>query len=76
MAEAWIGDTFRIFPGKYGEDPLWGDAEELQFADGRNADEAFTRNYVEFIDLPQWRTLKPEVIFQLIDHQMQRRLHF
>ena len=19
MAEAWIGDTFRIFPGKYGE---------------------------------------------------------
>ena len=50
MAEAWIGDTFRIFPGKYGEDPLWGDAEELQFADGRNADEAFTRNYVEFID--------------------------
>ncbi|MFM9021664.1 MAG: hypothetical protein ACKOOA_10095, partial [Sediminibacterium sp.] len=24
MAEAWIGDTFRIFPGKYGEDPLWG----------------------------------------------------
>jgi hypothetical protein len=23
MAEAWIGDTFRIFPGKYGEDPLW-----------------------------------------------------
>jgi hypothetical protein len=50
MAEAWIGDTFRIFPGKYGEDPLWGDAEELQFADGRNADEAFTRNYVEFTD--------------------------
>ena len=50
MAEAWIGDTFRIFPGKYGEDPLWGDAKELQFADGRNADEAFTRNYVEFTD--------------------------
>jgi len=41
MAEAWIGDTFRIFPGKYGEDPLWGDSDELKFADGRNADEAF-----------------------------------
>lgn len=41
MAEAWIGDTFRIFPGKYGEDPLWGDAEHLMFADGRNAEEAF-----------------------------------
>ncbi len=41
MAEAWIGDTFRIFPGKYGEDPLWGNARELKFANGRNADEAF-----------------------------------
>jgi len=41
MAEAWIGDTFRIFPGKYGEDPLWGDADDLKFADGKNADEAF-----------------------------------
>ena len=41
MAEAWIGDTFRIFPGKYGEDPLWGYSEELKFADGKNADEAF-----------------------------------
>jgi len=41
MAEAWIGDTFRIFPGKYGEDPLWGNARDLKFADGKNADEAF-----------------------------------
>ncbi|MGA0558423.1 hypothetical protein ACO2Q8_17310 [Larkinella sp. VNQ87] len=41
MAEAWVGDTFRIFPGKYGEDPLWGDARDLKFADGKNADEAF-----------------------------------
>jgi hypothetical protein len=41
MAEAWVGDTFRIFPGKYGEDPLWGDGDALKFADGRNADEAF-----------------------------------
>ncbi len=31
-------------------------------------------NYVEFLDLPQWRTLKPEVIFQLIDQQMNRLL--
>jgi hypothetical protein len=42
MAEAWVGDTFRIFPGKYGEDPLWGNARDLKFADGRNADEAFS----------------------------------
>lgn len=41
MAEAWIADTFRIFPGKYGEDPLWGNARDLKFANGKNADEAF-----------------------------------
>ncbi|HLO79643.1 MAG TPA: hypothetical protein VK166_01720 [Chitinophagaceae bacterium] len=50
MAEAWIGDTFRIFPGKYGEDPLWGNAEELEFGDGRNAIEAFKRNFEDFTD--------------------------
>jgi hypothetical protein len=48
MAEAWIGDTFRIFPGKYGEDPLWGEAHDLKFGDGRNADEAFSRKSEEF----------------------------
>ena len=26
MAEVWVGDTLRIFPGKYGEDPVWGAA--------------------------------------------------
>ena len=41
MAEAWIGDTFRIFPGKYGEDPLWGNSQDLKFADGSNAIQAF-----------------------------------
>ncbi len=50
MAEAWVGDTFRIFPGKYGEDPLWGNAEELEFADGKNADETFLRKFEEFTD--------------------------
>ena len=48
MAEAWIEDTFRIFPGKYGEDPVWGDSRELKFANGRNADEAFNRKSEEF----------------------------
>src|SRR6476469_727839 len=48
MAEAWVSDTFRIFPGKYGEDPLWGNARDLKFADGRNADEAFHRKATEF----------------------------
>ncbi|MBN1465978.1 hypothetical protein JXA02_09465 [candidate division KSB1 bacterium] len=48
MAEAWVADTFRIFPGKYGEDPLWGDARDLKFADGRNADKAFSSRPEEF----------------------------
>jgi hypothetical protein len=31
-------------------------------------------NYIEMIELPQWRTLKPEIIFGLIDEEMGRRL--
>ena len=41
MAEVWIGDTFRIFPGKYGEDPLWGYAKDLKYSDGENAEAVF-----------------------------------
>jgi hypothetical protein len=48
MAEVWIGDTFRIFPGKYGEDPLWGYSNELKFADGKNVEEVFNRKFKEF----------------------------
>lgn len=59
MAEAWIGDTFRIFPGKYGEDPEWGYSEELEFADGKNAIEAFLRNYEEFTDPVMPKNAKP-----------------
>ena len=43
MAEVWIGDTFRIFPGKYGEDPLWGYSNELKYASGKNAEEVFNK---------------------------------
>jgi hypothetical protein len=31
-------------------------------------------NYIELLELQQWRTMKPEVIFQLIDKQMVNRL--
>ncbi|QMW02138.1 hypothetical protein [Spirosoma foliorum] len=48
MAEAWVGDTFRIFPGKYGEDPLWGNARDLKYADGRHAEEAFASKASDF----------------------------
>lgn len=50
MAEAWVGDTFRIFPGKHGEDPVWGYSRDLKFADGANADEAFSREAAEFTE--------------------------
>jgi hypothetical protein len=42
MAEVWVGDTLRIFPGKYGEDPVWGFSNELKFSSGMNADEVFS----------------------------------
>lgn len=48
MAEAWVGDSLRIFPGKWGEDPVWGEARDLKYADGADALQAFTRRPDEF----------------------------
>lgn len=48
MAEAWIGDTFRIFPGKYGEDTVWGKARELMFASAPHAAAAFASDSAAF----------------------------
>jgi hypothetical protein len=31
-------------------------------------------NYVQLMELPEWRTLKPEIIYNLIDQEMQKRL--
>src|SRR3954462_4837085 len=59
MAEAWIGDTFRIFPGKYGEDPLWGYAHDLKFADGKNANETFSRRPNEFTEPVMPKNVSP-----------------
>lgn len=49
MAAAWVGDEFRIFPGKYGEDPVWGDGAELKMARGATVSEAFSRRPAEFV---------------------------
>ncbi|HEY0432266.1 MAG TPA: hypothetical protein VGC95_00250, partial [Chitinophagaceae bacterium] len=49
MAEAWIADTFRIFPGKYGEDTVWGTGADLKFASGRDPDSAFLTPALAFI---------------------------
>ena len=50
MATVWVADTFRIFPGKYGEDPLWGNARELKFASGATVDEVFRRPADQFTE--------------------------
>lgn len=50
MAEAWIGDTFRIFPGKYGEDPLWGYSLNMKYSNGKNADEVFKNAAQDFFN--------------------------
>ncbi|PJE45651.1 MAG: hypothetical protein CUR34_12490 [Sediminibacterium sp.] len=50
MAEVWVGDTFRIFPGKYGEDPLWGNAKDLKYSDGPNAPAVFQNSSDQFIN--------------------------
>ncbi len=31
-------------------------------------------NFVELLELPQWRTLKPEFVFQLVDNEMLKRI--
>ena len=31
-------------------------------------------NYIELMELPQWRTLKPDILFQIIDSEMMKRL--
>lgn len=31
-------------------------------------------NYIELMELPQWRTLKPEFIYNIVDNEMLRRL--
>ncbi len=48
MASAWVDGRLRLFPGKYGEDPVWGDYDELTWADGANATEAFARTPEEY----------------------------
>ena len=48
MAEAWIKDTLRIFSGKYGEDPVWGHADVLRFASGKNADSLFNTEWENY----------------------------
>jgi hypothetical protein len=48
MSVAWVGDTLRIFPGKYGEDPVWGSSEGIKYAEGTNPDAVFLTPYEDF----------------------------
>lgn len=63
MAEAWIGDTFRIFPGKYGEDPVWGYSNELEFASGKNPDEVFSHPMISSLIQRCHRMFHPDKRF-------------
>ncbi|ROR96875.1 hypothetical protein EDD28_1467 [Salana multivorans] len=47
MATAWVGEEFRIFPGKYGEDPVWGDGAHLMIGRGGSVAAAFARDTAE-----------------------------
>ena len=60
MAEAWVRDTFRIFPGKYGEDPVWGYSLNLKYADGKNAHEVFKNSAKEFFNPVMPKNVAPE----------------
>ena len=48
MSEVWVGNKFIIFPGKYGEDPLWGPSHNLKYAVGSTIDEAFSTKARKF----------------------------
>jgi hypothetical protein len=37
-------------------------------------DEISITHYIQFLELPQWRTYKPELVFQLLDKEMTMRL--
>jgi hypothetical protein len=50
MSEVWVGDKFMIFPGKYGEDPLWGPSRNLKYATGSTIDEAFSTKEKNFTE--------------------------
>jgi len=48
MAEAWIGDTLRIFAGKYGEDPVWGDSKRIGVCQRKKCRRSFFDTSREF----------------------------
>jgi hypothetical protein len=59
MATVWVRDTFRIFPGKYGEDPLWGEAHELKFASGTTPQKVFRTPVEGFVEPQMPKNVKP-----------------
>lgn len=49
VAQAWVDGRLRIFTGKYGEDPVWGAADDLRYADGPSAPAAFATASEDFV---------------------------
>ncbi len=60
MSTAWVGDRFRIFPGKYGEDPVWGDGNELKIGEGATVSETFALPGEAFVHPKLPAVVKPE----------------
>lgn len=60
MSTAWVGDRFRIFPGKYGEDPVWGDGNELKVGEGATVSETFALPSEAFVHPKLPSVVKPE----------------
>lgn len=60
MSTAWVGDRFRIFPGKYGEDPVWGDGYALKIGEGSTVSETFALPEEAFMDPKLPSVVKPE----------------
>jgi len=60
MSTAWVGNRFRIFPGKYGEDPVWGDGHELKIGEGATVSEAFSLPPEAFVRTSLPPVVKPE----------------
>ena len=69
MSTAWVGDRFRLFPGKYGEDPVWGDGKELKIGEGSTVAETFALPEEAFVHpiLPEVLKMYQEVLISVLN---------
>jgi hypothetical protein len=56
------------------DDKGWVVILEMPRQSRQDFEKARLTNYIEILEIPQWRTYKPEVLFQLIDSRLLHRL--